>query len=57
MNSNLKEKCTKGSNKFRLKLDSKKIKQPKLSKTTLQRIDDNLGERDLTKHNWIQKSK
>jgi len=39
MNSNLKEKSTKG-----LKLDSKQIKQPKLSKTKLHEIDDNLGE-------------
>ena len=49
MNSNIKEKCTKGSNKFRLKLDSKQIKQPKLSKTTLHGIDDNLGETWLDK--------
>jgi len=44
MNSNLKGKSTKGSNKFILKLDSKQIKKPKLSKTALHGIDDNLGE-------------
>ena len=44
MNSYLKGKSTKGSNKFRLKLDSKQINQPKLSKTALHGIDNNLGE-------------
>ena len=49
MNSNLKGKSTKGSNKFILKLDSKQIKKPKLSKTALHGIDDNLGETWLDK--------
>ena len=49
MNSNLKGKSTKGLNNFRLKLDSKQIKQPKLSKTALHWIDDNLGETWLDK--------
>jgi len=49
MNSNLKGKSTKGSNNFGLKLDSKQINPPKLSKTTLHWIDDNLGETWLDK--------
>jgi len=44
MNSNLKRKMHQRINKLRLKLDSNEIKKPKLSKTTLHGIDDNLGE-------------
>ena len=38
-------------------MDSKQLKQPKLSKTALHGIDDRQEKHDLTKHNWIQKSK
>ena len=47
-----KKKCTKGSNKLRIKLDSNQIKKPKLSKTTLHGIDDNFR-RNMTRQNTI----
>jgi len=45
MNSNLKGKKHQRIKQFQnKKLDSKQIKQPKISKTALHEIDDNLGE-------------
>jgi len=41
MNSNLKEKCTKGSNNLDYKLDKKQIKKPNQSRKVLLGFDNN----------------
>jgi len=58
MNSNLKQKCTKGSNNSDYKLDSKTNKETKSIKKSTNRIWwQFLETHDLTKHNWIPKLK
>jgi len=44
MNSNLKRKMHQRIKQTRIKLNSNQIKKPKLSKTALHGIDDNLRE-------------
>ena len=58
MNSNLKEKCTKGSNNSDYKLGSKSNQETKSIKKSTNRIWwQFLETHDLTKHNWIPKLK
>jgi len=58
MNSNLKEKCTKESKNSDYKLDSKSNQETKsIKKSSTMFWWQFLETHDLTKHNWIPKSK